>query len=131
MRTAYRENVAQRGAAAARKDVRALSTIEDVREGMTVVDATGERVGTVSAVSIGDPDAVTDQGQHFDESSFDMLNELRSILGGDAIPDEQAHHLLRAGFVRVHRLLHHDLFATPAELDRVEGDTLHLSIAAG
>lgn len=130
MRTAYRENVVHGRATAARKDVSALNTIDQVREGMSVVDMTGERIGTVSAVSIGDPQAVTDEGQHFDESSFDMLNELRSILGGDAIPDEQAHHLLRAGFVRVHRLLHHDLFVTPVELDRVDGDTLHLSIAA-
>ena len=130
MRTAYREDIVRSRTTAGRKDVSTVDTIDQVREGMTVVDMTGERVGTVSAVSIGDPQAVTDQGQHVDESSSDMLNELRSILGGDAIPDEQAHHLLRAGFVRVHRLLHPDLFVTPAAPDRVEGDTLHLSIAA-
>ena len=64
MRTAYREDIVRSRTTAGRKDVSTVDTIDQVREGMTVVDMTGERVGTVSAVSIGDPQAVTDQGQH-------------------------------------------------------------------
>src|SRR5437660_707247 len=38
------------------------ATIARVQEGMRVVDATGEQVGKVAYVKMGDPEAVTTQG---------------------------------------------------------------------
>jgi len=38
------------------------ATITRVQEGMCVVDATGEEVGKVEYVKMGDPEAVTTQG---------------------------------------------------------------------
>lgn len=108
-----------------------MNTIESVREGMHVVDASGDRVGKVSAVSVGDPDAATTEGQNFGGSSVPLIDEFRSALGARDLPDEQAEKLMRLGYVHVHRTFREDLFATPEDLDRVEDDTLYLAVDAG
>lgn len=105
-----------------------MGTIEKVQEGMHVVDAGGGRVGKVSAVSIGDPEAATVAGQEFPVVESPVIEELRSALGGVDLPDEQAQHLLRTGFVRVRRTLRKDFLATREDLDRVDGGTVFLAV---
>lgn len=74
--------------------------LEQVREGMVVLDAAGAQIGTVRRVRMGDPQAVTLEG-----------NEERApVIGGfvktdDAetpdLPDELRRELQRTGFVEV------------------------------
>jgi hypothetical protein len=88
-----------------------------VREGMRVVDATGKDVGRVEFVKLGDPDAVTPQGQATDALEPRVAGEL-------------AERLLRVGFVKVDRkgFFNDDAYVAMDEIDRVEGDTVHLLV---
>ncbi|GIJ50557.1 hypothetical protein Val02_74430 [Virgisporangium aliadipatigenens] len=94
-----------------------LGPIRFVQEGMRVVDASGRRVGKVELVKLGDPDAVTAQGQE-------------TVRGEPRIPDEPRERLLRLGFVKVDRtgLLRPDAYVASDQIDRVEGNTVHLSV---
>jgi hypothetical protein len=75
--------------------------LERIREGMTVSDASGRPLGTVTRVKMGDPEAVTTEGNEPPPSL------LGSAWGGDAdglgddVPAVLRRHLRRAGFVEV------------------------------
>ena len=74
-----------------------------VREGMAVVDAAGERVGTVEYVQMGEPEAATPQGNVARSGS---LLQGAGIVGlsNEAAPDVPAPiraQLLREGFLKV------------------------------
>lgn len=97
--------------------------ISAVREGMRVVDASGQEVGRVDAVRLGDQEAVTDTG----ESARDV-----GLLSGgeDAGLSEQARHRLnRIGYVRIDRsgLFSGSAFAAADEIARVGDDAVHLT----
>src|SRR5438067_11975581 len=73
--------------------------LESVRDGMTVVDAAGTRLGQVKRVHMGDPEAASVEG-----------NEPTSVLGGSwvtdldelgDVPDELRRDLRRAGFLEL------------------------------
>lgn len=97
--------------------------ISAVREGMRVVDARGEEVGTVDAVRMGDPEAVTDAGESPRDPGL--------VSGGeDAGVSQQAQHQLeRVGYVRIDRsgLLSGSAYAAADEIARVDGDQVHLT----
>ena len=94
-----------------------LGPIRFVQEGMRVVDASGRQIGKVELVKLGDPDAVTTQGQE-------------TVRGEPRISGEPRELLLRKGFVKVDRkgLLRPDAYVAADQIDRVEGDTVHLSV---
>ncbi|MBX9473080.1 hypothetical protein [Microcella sp.] len=106
-----------------------MDIIEQVREGMDVVDANGEKIGTVRYVRMGDPDAATDEGQSVPREP--MADFLVRIFGSTPdLSDEQAARLARVGFVQVDRaLFESDVFVASDQLARVDDDVLHLSIA--
>ena len=103
--------------------------LSDVREGMTVVDALGEELGTVAEVRMGDPEAVTTRGQE-PEQGDDLLSTARGIWSGPGLPDEERARLLRVGFLRVDRTLSKDLYAAGDEVHRVDGEMVRLSVPA-
>ena len=79
------------------------SPIERVREGMVVADAAGERLGTVEYVKMGDPEAVTGQGNEPDEPGL-VGRVGMAILGDEREPDVAEpvrSQLLRTGFIKV------------------------------
>jgi hypothetical protein len=94
-----------------------IGPIEQVREGMRVVDATGKDVGRVEFVQLGDPDAVTTQGQ------------ARAGIE-PRVPGELAERLMRIGFVKVDRkgFFKSDAYVGADEIDRVEGEIVHLLV---
>ena len=81
------------------------STIERVTEGMTVVDAAGDRVGKVEYVQMGDPQATTTEGSEPNVGEPGLLGALGRAIGGDEsepdVPEPGRSTLLRYGFLKV------------------------------
>jgi len=100
--------------------------ISQVMIGDTVVDSTGNEVGTVKFVKMGDPNAVTDEGQGDDSPGF-------LGLGGDDydmsnLPEQARHQLMRVGFIHIDVSLADDRFAGAGQIARVENNTVYLSV---
>ncbi len=94
-----------------------IGPIEQVFEGMRVVDADRNKVGTVELVKMGDPEAVTTQGQ---DTGLDEPH----------LPPPFADRLLRIGFIKVNRkgLFSRDVYVAATEIDRVNDDTVVLAV---
>lgn len=92
-----------------------IGPIHLVDEGMHVADVTGARIGTVTLVKMGDPEAVT---VHHDPGAEPHL------------ADELAERLLRTGFVKIDRkgLFAPDVYAGADRIDTVDGDVVRLSV---
>jgi len=80
-----------------------LGPIEQVREGMHVVDSTGDKIGKVEDIRMGDPEAVTDEGNELGDTGF--LGDLAQAIGGDErepdVPGPARAKLLRTGYIKV------------------------------
>jgi hypothetical protein len=88
-----------------------------VDEGMHAVDADGKKVGTVKEVRLGDPDAVTAEGQ---------------VLDDDGPPAGVAERLLRTGYLRLHKgLFGGDRWVSAEDVAAVDDDSVvHLAVPA-
>jgi hypothetical protein len=100
--------------------------ISMVMTGDTVVDSTGKEVGTVKFVKMGDPNAVTDEGQEDDSPGF-------LGLGGDSydmgnLPEQARDQLMRVGFIHIDVSWADDRFAAAGQVARVENNTVYLSV---
>lgn len=115
--------------------------IERVREGMTVLDAAGERLGTVAYLKMGDPEAATTQGN---EARGTMAG---AVLGGDEgepgapgvaglgvrepnVPEPLRTQLMRVGFLRLdapHLKNEVDRYVPGDRIRDVSGDTVRLA----
>ncbi|EYR63715.1 hypothetical protein N866_18715 [Actinotalea ferrariae CF5-4] len=91
-----------------------------VREGMPVVDVHGQKLGKVKDVRLGDPDAVTGEGQE-------------GVLDDDGPPASAASWLSRTGYVRIHKgLFGGDRWVSGDDVATVDDDeTVHLAIDEG
>lgn len=69
--------------------------------GMRVVDSADDEIGTVEYVKMGDPDAVTIQGQEFPPRT--LVDEIAEAMVGPEpdLPPSIAARLLRVGFLKV------------------------------
>ena len=100
--------------------------ISQVMIGDTVVDSTGKEVGTVKFVKMGDPNAVTTEGQEdvdpgvlgLGDDSYDM---------GD-LPEQAQQQLMRVGFIHIDVSWADDRFAGAGQIARVENNTVHLTV---
>ena len=100
--------------------------ISQVTIGDNVVDSTGKEVGTVKFVKMGDPNAVTTEGQEDNDpgilgwfgDSYDMGN----------LPEQAQHHLMRVGFIHIDVAWANDRFAGAGQIARVENNTVHLTV---
>jgi hypothetical protein len=100
--------------------------ISQVMIGDTVVDSTGKEVGKVKFVKMGDPNAVTDEGQDDDDPGFFGL-------GGDSydmgsLPEQARHQFMRVGFIHIDVSWADDRFAGAGQIARVGNNTVHLSV---
>lgn len=104
--------------------------IASVYAGMRVVDSAGAVVGTVEYVKMGDPEAVTTQGQELGPRT--LLGEIvESIVGPEPdLPPTLAARLLRIGFVKVNGRgpFAADRYVASDEIAEVNGDTVHLAV---
>lgn len=109
----------------------ASTALERVREGMTVLDADGRALGTVTRLQMGDPQAATTAGN--EPAASGGLGAFGAFGGGDPeglgdVPDVLRQDLRRAGFIQVdgpglegaNRLVPGDRVA------EVSGDTVRL-----
>ncbi|WP_188186888.1 hypothetical protein [Nonomuraea sp. SYSU D8015] len=106
------------------------AAMSEVRPGMKVVDSTGKEVGTVELVKMGDPQAVTSQGQMAgtDRGLVQAVAEVFADAEPD-VPPALAERLLRTGFVKVDArgLFARDFYVGPDQVAGVDGETLHLT----
>lgn len=127
------------------------NALEAVRDGMTVVDANGDELGTVAFVAKADPDAALtihrELLEEFERPALPTPNVPGGLIGptapggfGDRVPrrvgppepavsPELAEQLLRSGYVKIDSkgFFHRDRYAGAEQLDRVEADTLYLT----
>lgn len=106
--------------------------IEAVQEGMTVVDRAGERVGKVALLQMGDPQAVTTEGNDLPEPG--LLGQLGMALVGDErepdVPEPERSRLLRMGFIKIDGpgLADQDRYVTSDQIAGVTGTTVNLTV---
>lgn len=78
-----------------------MDTIGSVREGMDVFTVSGHRVGTIASVKMGDPDAVTADGQQSDHGGS-IVGAIASVFDGSPnLPEERRERLLRLGYIEI------------------------------
>ncbi len=111
-------------------DISNTGPIDLVVPGMRVIDATGAELGKVDDIKMGDPAAVTTQGEEYDDGN--LLDDIgRAVFGGTALPEQIRNNLLRVGYLRVdgRGLFDTDYFVAADQIARVEGDSVHLTLA--
>jgi hypothetical protein len=109
-----------------------LGPIEMVREGMTVIDSAGEKVGKVEGLKMGDPEAATEQGNELQDTG--LLGNIAEAFAGDErepdVPGPLRARLLRSGYIKVDGgfLIETDRYVPADRIKSVEGDTVHLRV---
>lgn len=114
-------------------DVGSGGPISLVVEGMRVYDANGDELGKVDAIKMGDPNAVTAEGEGWEDGAnpFDEIG--RAIFYGSEspLPESARHNLLRVGYLHVDGkgwLFDRDCFVAADQIARVEGDAVYLTV---
>jgi hypothetical protein len=100
--------------------------ISRVMIGDTVVDSTGKEVGTVKFVKMGDPNAVTTEGQEDSDPGILGLGDDSYDMGD--LPEQARHQLLRVGFIHIDVSWANDRYAGAGQIARVEDNTVHLTV---
>ncbi|WP_150309108.1 DUF2171 domain-containing protein [Planctomonas psychrotolerans] len=103
-----------------------MDTMLSVREGMRVVGSDGSKFGTVEDLKIGDPEAVTADGQVDPETDGIADDGIRSFEESSGLSHHEAERLQRIGYVKVKRgaIFGRHAYLGADELDRVEDDVL-------
>ncbi|MCW2131491.1 PRC-barrel domain-containing protein [Arthrobacter sp. VKM Ac-2550] len=105
-----------------------MSDLSDVREGMDVFDASGEKVGTVKSVKFGDPQATTAEGQTFEREPNIVQAVATALSGQTDLPEERRERLLRLGYVEVDgKGFGNNFFEGSDAVKRVSGNTVYLN----
>ncbi|MGI9146514.1 MAG: hypothetical protein ACR2IK_08235 [Chloroflexota bacterium] len=126
------------------KPIFASQPLEQVRQGMTVIDADGKQLGSVNRIEMGDPQAVTTAGNEPVNLGGVVLAPAAGVDGGpgalgspwgsiDAeglgdVPDVLRQDLRRAGFIQVEGaiLKGANRFIPSDRIAEVSGDTVRL-----
>lgn len=107
-----------------------MDNLSEVREGMDVFDAAGEKVGTVKEVKMGDPEAVTPQGQS--EESPGIVNFFSGAFSSEDVDEERSQRLLRLGYVEVDGTgIGNHFYEEADSVERVDEEGVHLNVTRG
>jgi hypothetical protein len=109
----------------------AFPLLESIREGMTVVDAANHKLGTVSDVQFGDPQAVTTQGNEFRDTGLvgDLARAFTDEVPGPDVPDPLRKQLLRYGYIAIDGGFGAGTrYARADKVQAVRGDTVVLAV---
>lgn len=105
--------------------------IEYVHEGMDVVDASGDKIGTVSMVKMGDPQSPTiGAGPDTHQSIAQGSPQVFDWNAEPDVPPQLAAHLLRVGFIKVDTkgLFAKDRYVPADLIAGVSGNTVGLNV---
>lgn len=114
---------------------RPIPPIALVREGMLVVDQAGRRLGEVAYVQMGDPEAITTQGNEERDTGF--LGDLARAVAGDErepdVPEPLRAQLVRYGYIKIDGpgLADVDRYVRSDQIAAVRDTTVFLAVAAG
>ncbi|GAB3536177.1 hypothetical protein GCM10027403_16030 [Arthrobacter tecti] len=104
-----------------------MNDLSEVREGMDVLNAGGKKIGTVKSVKMGDPEAVTPEGQTQERGG--IVNFLSDVFRTDDVDDERAERLLRLGYVEVDGTgIGNNFYEAADAVERVDDDGVHLDV---
>ncbi|MFC0623293.1 hypothetical protein [Kribbella deserti] len=109
------------------------SPLAAVWEGMAVVDATGAVLGKVEYVKLGDPGAVTTEGQVSPDGDGLFAAFARALTGVEPqVARQTAERLIRTGFCKVDGkgLLDRDLYVAADQIAYVEEDHVRLAVTS-
>ncbi|HEX2911212.1 MAG TPA: hypothetical protein VH186_10420 [Chloroflexia bacterium] len=107
------------------------SLINQIHEGMEVVDAQNNKVGKVEFVKMGNPDAATTKGNEVRPTGL-VESVLGSVMGGEPdVPEPLRSRLLRYGFIKVDDpgLLDQDRYFSGDQIQTISGDTVRLKVS--
>jgi hypothetical protein len=104
--------------------------MERIREGMRVVDAAGEEIGTVEFVQMGDSQAVTLGADAGDEDRIVERGDTFDWGDEPDLPESLRARLMRTGFIKVDvkGLFTGSRYVATEEIDSVAGETVTLAI---
>jgi hypothetical protein len=100
--------------------------IARVNEGMKVVDASGEEIGKVAHLRMGDPEAVTTEGQETLDDGFRLFR----VGDGPDLPESLRHQLARSGYIAIDRsgLFTGTAYARADQIRGVQNDRVMLAV---
>ena len=106
-----------------------MTNIEMLSVGMRVVDNGGNTVGRVNELKMADVGSATTVGQ-ITAHEPGVAVFVRAPAPDPSVPHEEWELFLRLGYIKVSRtgLFTGNLLVAADEIDRVEGDVVHLSI---
>lgn len=116
------------------QSVWAVPPIESVREGMLVIDSAGEHIGKVEAIRMGDPEAITTEGNVPAGQNFitEIVAEATGQEAVPGVPTTLRRELIRKGYIKIDapglEPFDHDWFAASDQIASVTGDTVRLSV---
>jgi hypothetical protein len=107
------------------------SILAHITPGMRVVDSAGEAVGTVEELKMGDPEAITSEGQD-GGSGYPLADAVADTISPD-LPASVRSRLLRTGYVKVDAkgLFARDFYVGADDVEAVEADVVRLAEDAG
>src|SRR4051812_39905304 len=132
MHNVQKEDLMEHRTTSAGMSVTNLGPIEMVRDGMTVMDSAGKKVGKVEGIKMGDPEAATETGNELQDTGF--LGDVAEAIGGDErepdVPGPARASLLRSGYIKVDGgfLFGTDRYVPADEIASVSDDTVHLRV---
>ena len=124
-------NPAMGGAGAGKREEMLFAQIH---EGMKVVDAGGEDVGKVKDLAMGDPEAVTTEGQEMRPTDGGIVGDVARAVtdreGEPDVPEPFRSQLIRAGYIKVDAKgwFSKDRYVPAEFVAAVEGDVVRLSV---
>ncbi|NED97385.1 hypothetical protein G1H11_18980 [Phytoactinopolyspora alkaliphila] len=99
------------------------------REGMPVLDVTGEEIGTVQEMKLGDPEAVTGAGQEAGDNPPTILGHIAEAFTSDDLPEHVAERARRLGYLKVSRTMSPtDIFVIGDQVADVADGSVRLSV---
>lgn len=105
--------------------------IEQVHDGMQVVDSSGDDLGKVTYMKMGDPDAVTTGGE-YEPMDGGLLGDTEGLFGIEDEPKTEGserEQMIRTGFIKIGGgLFRKAHYATAAQIASVSGDTVTLNV---
>lgn len=106
--------------------------VNQIREGMRVIDAAGDEIGEVKSVSFGDPQAATTEGEEIDTGNTFVDDLVTPFAGGGDldVAEPARSRLLRMGYVKIDGKgwFDKDRYARMDEVAGVSGDEIRLRV---